>query len=207
MSAIDDYLKKGGLEGIAVSLLSQQLREAIEDPAHLLAGVADALSQENFECAAKRLILTLSELPEGHLLAPVKTIFYTLPAVQAGYAEAVEFAARGVFPDDFPPMLAAWGAMKVTIDAYVQERNTHAARQPRRKKPGREAMIEAMTKAKREGMHLRTFLEAVKAGSIDGLSFQSPKTYAFDFHGDGDCEYEAGFTSLKKCWGNAKIGS
>jgi len=199
MSAFDDYKEKGGLEGIALSLLSKQLREAVEDPAHLLADVAEALSYGNPTRAAEHLMQTLSELPEGHPLGTVKMIFYTLPAVQAGYREAVEFASRGVFPDDFPPMLAAWGA----VDAYVRERNTLAAKQPRGKNSGRTAMIEAMAVAKLNEQTFKEFERSAKAGSIDGLNFIAPNTYQFDCHGNGDTEYEARDAALAKCWEEA----
>jgi hypothetical protein len=200
MSALSDYRERGGLAGFAKEVLREQLQRAAEAPDHILAGVADALAEGDSVKAVECLLRALADLPDGHHpLGVVKLVFLTLPSIQAATKEAEDMLITGTeLPDSLPSRLVAWAGM----GAFVRERNSKAAKKPRKGKPGRTKLIEAMVSPKQNGQSLKEFLQSAEAGSIENLSVNLD-IFTFDDSDHDPIEYEANYPSLMKCWEEA----
>lgn len=201
MSAFSEYQEAGGLTGAAQALLHKQLEQAAQDPDHLLAQVAHALSIGNREKAAEYLILELSRLPDGHPLELLKMALHTLPLIHFAYLDAIEMVEQCEFDEAMPSEIVAWAGMAVA----ERQKNCHAAKHARSGKPGRREMIEAMRRARGGGnkQTQKEFLRAVEAGSVDDLRLETPNTYVFCPPGFDEVRFTAKQSALSKCWEEA----
>jgi len=72
MGAVDDYVARGGLPGIACQQLQDELMAALTDRRHLLHNAANLLNDGKIDQASQEIVVILrGDLPQDHPLKPM----------------------------------------------------------------------------------------------------------------------------------------
>ncbi len=178
MGLFEDYKERGGLPGIALAILKEELTEAHSDEEHVLRSVVDSLCQDREAEAANRMVDILQAIPEGHRLSLPKMVFYTLPAVQATLNELADEILAGKDPcPEMPEAIRRWADMEAGSRADRSALARKAAKPGKLRSPKeggvrdqKETVIAAMRRARQEGHTLEDFLESVRSGADTDLS-------------------------------------
>lgn len=117
MGTIEEYSKRGGIRGIALQTLQDELAKASGDATHPLGNAVTALQNGDQEQAVRLLVAALREADgnsASSLYLPA-LFFYRLPAIST----LIEYATQNFSNDDIlgnmPPAIIRWASVGVVL--------------------------------------------------------------------------------------------
>jgi hypothetical protein len=141
MDALEEYRKRGGLQGYASQKLREEFQKALTDSSHPLREAVEAVQRGDISEVAKLLFLALiaSLEDETSALKPAALLLIKIPAIQLEVTQEAERIKSGTeSAHDIPRRIIEWAAMEVADSANRNKKaeSNRKARKARDEKPG-----------------------------------------------------------------------